>query len=324
MLQLMTLRQIPLDEISFENETYRISEDLDPVPVLHSIREVGQLNPVILLDLRPRRTIVCGFRRIRALKRLGNPEVSARLLSPEDYDHSRAFLLALWDNLAHRQLTVLEKARVLYTLRNLCGVPDERLVGDFLPAIGLAPNGNVLRSHLLMNQLHPDLRRCFGEEKLTQSSIERLAEMPAQAQSSIAALMAGIRWSASLQKKALQLLDDLAASSGNGFDAPLKDPQVLAILEDGGLSSFQRGEKVYEFLYRLQNPRLSQAEDRFSANRKKLALPGSIQVDPHPFFEEPGLRVAFQASSLERFRQLASALNVAARSPEMERLFDLG
>jgi hypothetical protein len=36
------------------------------------------------------------------------------------------------------------------------------------------------------------------------------------------------------------------------------------------------------------------------------------------------LRVAFQASSLERFRQLASALNNAARSPEMERLFDLG
>ena len=80
---------------------------------------------------------------------------------------------------------------------------------------------------------------------------------------------------------------------------------------------------MYDVLYRLQHPRLSQAEDRFLAHKKKLALPSTIQIEAHPFFEEPGLHVEFHASSIERFRRLAAALHDAAQSPDIERLFDL-
>ena len=66
---------------------------------------------MILLDLQPRMAIVCGFRRIHALRQLDRTEVLARILSTEDCDRTGAFLLALWDNLSHRQLSPLEKAR---------------------------------------------------------------------------------------------------------------------------------------------------------------------------------------------------------------------
>lgn len=323
MLQTMTLKQIPLDEISFENQVFRISEDLGSIPLLRSIREAGQLNPLILLDLKPLKAIVCGFRRVHALKQLEKREALARILCPEDCGQSQAFLLALWDNLSHRPFSPLEKARALFKLKNTCGIPDEELVGSFLPALGLPPNANVLRSHLLLNELHPDLRRCLAEGMLTQSSVEFLAEKSTQVQAGIAKAMNGFRWSAALQKKVLNLLDDLHASYGGEFDAPLKGSRVTAILEDAGLSFFQKGEKVYDALYRLRNPRLSQAEDRFAANRKKLGLPGSIEIRPHPYFEEQGLRIAFQAPSLQHCRRLAAALNAAAQSPEMEHLFDL-
>ena len=242
---------------------------------------------------------------------------------PKTLARDRAFLIALWDNLSHRQLSSLEKARALFKLKDMCGMPDKSIVGAFLPALGLAPNENVLHNHLLLNELDPGLRRCLAEGRLTQASVEFLAEMPAPMQASFASLMNGVRWSSSLQKKILGLLDELRTSAGKAFDEPLKSPQVLAILEDAGLSPFQKGERVYEILYRLQHPRLSQAEDRFLARKKKLALPGSMQIEPHPFFEEPGLRVEFHASSVEHFRQLASALHDAAQSPDMERLFDL-
>lgn len=323
MLQHMTIEQIPLEAISFENQSFRISEELDSAPVLNSMREIGQLNPLVLLDLTPQMAIVCGFRRIRALKRLGRSGAVARVLSREDWDSARAFQVALWDNLSHRQLTPLEKARALSKLKDMCGIPDEKLICEYLPALGLAPNESVLRGHLLLNRLHPDLRRCLVEGKLTQSSVEFLAEMPAEAQADIATLMSAVRWSASLQKKTLCLLDELHARTGAPFDGPIKSPQVLAVLANAGLSPFQKGERVYDILYRLEKPRLSQAEDRFLANRKRLALPESIQFHPHPFFEEQGLRVEFQASGIEHFRRLASALHDAAQSPEMERLFDL-
>jgi ParB-like chromosome segregation protein Spo0J len=323
MLQHMILKQIPLDLISFENHAFRISERLDSEPILRSIREIGQLNPLILLDLRPQMAIVCGFRRAHALKQLGQKDAWAQILSTQDCSSSEAFLLALWDNLSHRQLSALEKARALYKLKDICGVTNESIVRMYLPALDLAPNENVLRSYLHINDLHFRLRNLLEEGKLTQSSVEFLAEMPQQTQANIATLMKDIRWSASLQKKALILLDELRALSGNSLDAPLNKPPIQAVLEDAALSPFQKGERVYEILYRLQYPRLSQAESRFHSNREKLEVPGAIQIRPHPFFEEPGLRVEFQASDAVRFRQLAAALHKAAESPDLERLFDL-
>jgi hypothetical protein len=323
MLPAMVFKEIPLEEIDAENETFRISEELNSAPVLDSLREIGQLNPVILLENKPQKAIVCGFRRIRALRQLGIPRAVARIFSIEDCDATRAFETALWDNLSHRELNPLEKARVLFKLGNLCGISGERIVAAYLPILGLSQSPNVLRSYLLLHEIHFGLRQCLADGRLTHASLEYLAVMPASAQESISSLMGKIRLSASLQKKLLGVLKDLAGMTGNSFESPLCESQVLAILEDAGLSSFQKGEKVYERLYRLLNPRLSQAGDKFIAQKKLLGLPGSIRINAHPFFEEPGLRVEFDASSVDRFRQQAAALNEAAQSTDLEGLFDL-
>ncbi|MBN1567514.1 MAG: ParB N-terminal domain-containing protein [Acidobacteria bacterium] len=312
-----------MEEISFENDDFRISEDLDSASIRDSIRHVGQLSPVILLDQKPKLAVVCGFRRVCAFKQLGIPRLYARILSAEDYDAEKAFMLSLWDNLSHRQLNPLEKARVLLKLRRMCGIPDERLIGEYLPVLGLAPNAKVLDSYLLLSSIHPGLRRTLIDDRLTLTSLEFLSELPADIQGCMASLMDKIRLSASSQKKLLSLLDELAARTGNSFDAPLKESQISRILEDAGLSSFQKGEKVYDFLYRLVYPRLSHTADLFLERKKQLRIPGVIQIRAHPFFEDPGLRVEFEASDIHRFRQLTAALQDAALSPEAEELFNL-
>jgi hypothetical protein len=231
--------------------------------------------------------------------------------------------LALWDNLSHRQLDALEKARVLFKLQNVFGVSGDTLLGVFLPLLGLMPHGSVLRSYIALNGVRPGLRRCLLEGRLTESSVEHLAQTPHQVQDGISALMSRIRLSASLQRKVLGLLEDLSAGADTQLDAPLGSREVLAVLEDLRLSPFQKGEKLHEVLYRLRNPRLSQALERFLAQKKLLGLPGSIRITPHPFFESADLRVEFDAPDAERFRELAAALGKAAQMPELEALFQL-
>ncbi len=319
----MIFKEILFEEIDVENEAFRISEILDSTPLLDSLRAIGQLNPVLLLERSPRKVIVCGFRRIRAMERLGKPRILARILSEESIKLSEIFGLALWDNLSHRQLEPLEKARALLGLQQTCGVPDDALVKTYLPLLGLTPHEGVLRSYLTLNNARPGLRRCLAEGQLTHSSVENLAEMPSQIQDSIAALMTGIRLSASLQRKVLALLEDLSAMTETLLDAPLDHPEVLAVLNDSRLSPYQKGEKLHEALYRLRNPMLSRASDRFLSQKKKLGLPGSIQITSHPFFETTDLRIEFEASSVERFREQAALLHKAAQLPELEGLFQL-
>ncbi len=317
----MLIQEILLEHIDFEDERFRISEELESVPVLDSLREIGQLNPILLLEQKSRKVIVCGFRRVHAMLRLGATGALARIIPENSCDQPRAFELALRDNLSHRHLDPLEKARALFSLRNNFAVPDKDLVQVYLPMLGLNPHEGILRRYLLIHEIQPVLRNCLKDGLLTHSSVEAIAEMPYSVQASISILMAKARLSASLQKKLLGLLDDLAGTTGNPISAPLDSPEVSGILNDLRLSPFQRGEKVYEFLYRLRYPRFSAALDRFDAQKKLLCLPGSIRITAHPFFEQPGLHVEFDAPDIERFRRLASVLREAAQLPESEELF---
>jgi hypothetical protein len=323
MLLLMIFNEMPLEEMDFTDESFRISEELDSAALMDSLRAVGQLNPACVLEGYPQMTIVCGFRRLRALRRLGNARALVRILPRSASDLTPTFNLALWDNLSHRQLNPLEKARVLAGLKDICGVPEELLLETYLPVLGLKPSADTLLVYLSLNGLHPDLRKCLIDGRLTQSSAEKLAEIPLESQARFAELMSRIRLSASSQRKVLSLLSDLAAIGRVALTEPLRHPEVLSAVDDPRLSPFQKGERIYEALYRLRNPRLSRAAEQFSARKQMLGLPGSIQITGDPFFEVPGLRVQFDASSADRFRDLTAALQKASSMPALEELFEI-
>jgi uncharacterized ParB-like nuclease family protein len=317
----MILKEILIEQVNVGDDTFRISEELDSESMLDSLREIGQLNPVLLLDGRPQKLIVCGFRRIRALRRLGKEYVIARVLSEEPRVALHGLSMALWDNLSHRQLNTLEKARALFKLRTVGGVSDDALIKTYLPLLGLTPHESILRAYISLNGITSSLRKCLADGRLTISSVEYLAGMPSEVQNRIAVLMDGIRLSASLQKKVLILLEELSVMAGNRLDAALDNPDILSVLEDSTLSPFEKGDKVHAVIYRLKYPTLSRALERFHEGRKLLGLPGSIHITPHPFFERTDLKVEFEAPGAERFRHLADILQKAAHSPELEALY---
>jgi hypothetical protein len=319
----MMLHEVPLTAIDFEDEAYRITEDLDLARMSASLQAVGQVHPVLLIAgaAPSRHKIVCGFRRLHGLLCLGRPEATARLLEPADLSALEVFLKAIWDNLSHRQLSPLEVARVLSKLKHQCGVEDEVLVTHFLPLLGLSPHGNVLHSYLCLHGLHPDLRRLLVAGQLTLSSAERLAQAGHEVQAGVAPVLAAVRLSASLQREVLELAEDLAAISGGTLVDVLNEAQILDIARDARLSAFQKGEKIHDCLYRRRNPRLSKARETFLAEKNRLGLPGTVRLLPDAFFESPRLRVEFDVASAEAFREMVEALGRACRADSLDRLF---
>jgi ParB-like chromosome segregation protein Spo0J len=321
----MIIREVPLSAIEFEDETFRISEDLGLERMIASLRAVGQVHPVLLLEraISEPSEIVCGFRRLHGLRALGKAGAFARILNAAEFTTLEVFLRAIWDNLAQRPLNPLESARVLFTLRQKCGVKDQALIEQFLPLLGLSPHRNVLQSYLGLHQLHAELRRLVKEGHLTLASAERLSREAPDAQARVAPVWSSIRLTASLQRELLDLAEDLAAISGATPSGVLADPEILSITRDAGLSGYQKGQKIHDLLYRRRNPRLSMARDAFLAEKSRLNLPGSVRLSPDPFFERPRLRVEFDVNSARAFRETVAALDLACRAPSLDRLFQI-
>jgi hypothetical protein len=320
----MSIQSLRLDEVDDRDETCRISEDLDPPHLETSLREVGQLNPVVLIDGGSARlTIVCGFRRLRALRRLGQSSALARVLPANSLPLPEAFRLALWDNLSHRHLTPLETARVLSTLRHACGLPEDSLLKHYMPALGLDPHLHVLHSYLGLHAVHPRLRAQFIEGRLTLANAQRLATKPAVFQEAYAAVMAGVRLTASLQRQVLDLVEELAARASCPEAEIILRREIAGISADAMLAPHEKGQKIHDVLYRQRFPRISAAEDRFAAATAGLGLPGDIHFHHDRYFESPAIRVEFAAQSAGRFRELVSALEKATRAPGIDTLFQV-
>lgn len=325
MLRAMIPREVPLAAIDFENEIFRITEDLEVAEMNASLRAVGLMNPVVLLEspVPSRFKIICGFRRLHGLRNLGISTATARILTSKDGSQLGLFLMAIWDNLAHRRFSPLETARVLFTLKHTCGIENTVLVESYLPLLGLSPHIKVLQGHLRLHQLHPDLRRLLDAGQLTPSSAERLAGAAPEIQEGAAHIFGRIRLSASLQREVLDLAEDYAAKTGTSLAEVLRQPEVLAIVEDEVLSPFQKGEEIRSLLYCRRNPRISRARAQFNAERAALGLPGTVRVSADPFFESPRLRVEFDVSSAQAFRETVEALERSARKASLDRLFEV-
>jgi hypothetical protein len=322
-LRSMTIQEVPLSAIDFCDETFRITEDLDLPRMSASLQAIGQVHPVILQEgaASSGYRILCGFRRLHALRSLDRAAATSMLRQPAEPGPLQDFLTAIWDNLAHRQLGPLEVARILRTLRHHCGVDEETLVARFLPMLGIPAHRNVLRGYLKLNDLCPGLRCLLGAGHLTQASAERLARISPERQARVLPLLSRIRLSASLQREVLEMAEDLAAISESSLEEVLSRPEILAIADAPGLSAFQKGEKMHALLFQQRNPRLAGARATYLAEKEQLNLPGTIRLSPDPFFESPRLRVEFDAGSAQSFREAVDALERACRDSALDRLY---
>jgi ParB-like chromosome segregation protein Spo0J len=319
-VSVMQILRILVQDIDFEDETFRISEDLELDRICQSLQAIGMIQPAILAaGVGNRFRIVCGFRRVHGMRRLKSAEIPGSVLDATVPD---LLFIAVWDNLSHRKLNVPETSRVISKLKQLCAVSDEVLIQRFLPALGLPPHINTLRAFLDIQMLHPDLRRLLNAGSITMATAERLARIPQDAQASLSCLLTLIRLSASLQRELLDIAEDLAAISNSSPWAILASSEVTSIAQDASLSRYQRGEKIHKHLYQLRNPRITTTRHRFLVEKAALNLPGTIRISADPFFESPGLKVEFEAGSAPAFREAVNSLERACHTGTLDNLFD--
>lgn len=101
------IENIPIDQIILTTER----EDLGDLDLLKaSIKKYGLINPVTLLRIEDKKyKKIAGYRRIIALKELGETTVPAIVIESNEIKEVKTHLLTFYENVARKNINIIEK-----------------------------------------------------------------------------------------------------------------------------------------------------------------------------------------------------------------------
>lgn len=296
-----TLKTIEISSICMEDKKFLISTDTHINLLEKSIKSIGLLNPPYLyFDTKKQYySIVCGYRRIAACKACGWEKISSYIIDAEMKD-SEIFLLALYDNLAHRMLNTVELAHA--TTKLLTYFSEETVIRDYLPLMGLHPTFKTLEHLRALAGLEAEIQCAVANGMLAEALAVKLAQRDIEDRRAFMALLAQVHLSAGKQEEVFAYCSDISVRDSVSYQDIFKASEIQEILNQEKINRTQKGDRVRSYLRKMRFPQLTQREKMFALKLKKLRLPSGVQLTPPPFFEGGSfcLRVEFQdAQELE-------------------------
>jgi ParB family chromosome partitioning protein len=309
-------KQLNLHELDLEDTRFRISEFFSSDRLALSIKKIGLLHPLLVTLREGRFVLVSGWKRLSACLRLGISSAPVHIL--DEPDDLKAFLFALYENLAWPEFPLLEKAEIVARLLTF-GMAKSRIMKNFLPLLQVPPTAFYLESLLSISRLGPDPKKAIAGKNLPFQIARMLVEFQAEDLERIIPLLLPLG-----QNKQKEVLEDLLEISKRKNVSPrdiLERQGIQAILQSSKWPPVQKSERVRLALRRERFPHLTAWEESFQSALRELGWPKGISLEPAPYFETDDLEASFRFSDEREFRaHLQKLLEVSSRQ-EFQKIF---
>jgi ParB family chromosome partitioning protein len=296
------VQKVAVSSINFEDKTFIISTQTNNGFLQKSIERVGLLNPPYLYfdSVTQYFQIVCGYRRIQSCVACGWQEIPARIIA-SDTSQRELFLFSLYDNLAHRMFNPIEQA--LAAAKLLTYFTEDTVIRDYLPLMGLHPTCKTLDSLRCLAALEPAMQDAVEKGTIPEAIAIKLANLGVEDRKAFMDLFSQVHLSLSKQEEILTYCNDISLRDSVSCREILNDAAVRQIVNQNKLSRSQKGDQVRAWLRKRRFPRLTQREDKFLQQQKKLQLPPGVQLMPPPLFEGQTFRLQIEFDDQEALRE---------------------
>src|SRR5262249_26050712 len=215
----------------------------------------------------------------------GHASVPALVYSAAELPEPQAFLLALHDNLGCRPLNAVEKARILWRLRQEFAVQPATLLQQFCPLLDLPPRAETLHAYCTLATLEDALQAAVVEGTLPLDTALWIGVHAAADRQVLLQLFTGLKVGSNRAREFATYIDEICQRDASSPAALLHDLGMPAWLADPQLAGPQKLERVRQALRQARYPQLSAYEQRFQAAARRLRLPPQITLRPPPYFE---------------------------------------
>ena len=281
---------VPLNNIDDPPGPCCMSFGFDLNPLIQSIERIGLVNPPLLKRDNQGSTIICGYRRIKALKSLNIDSAECRVLSGDDILPIECLQMNLYDNLAVRKFNDVEKGMILARLTPW--IKTLEIVDHYLPLLNLPSNKATLSSYLrLEEEMGLEVKESIVQGQLSLRNAIMLLDIDSISRSSIIDLISNMKLTVNQQRQLMEHTIDLTHIEGISITEILQDKSIRSIRSDTRMNNPQKGRALIRYLRMRRYPSVSKAEKKFKKMVSRLNLEKTIRIDHPPFFESPDYRL---------------------------------
>lgn len=311
---------VHIDEIDLTDETYRITTASPDDDLIDSIAHIGLINRPMLCRKEQGYGIVCGFRRVEALARLGRKQIPAYLL-PDHTPGGTCLILSITDNRFQRQLNVVEQARAIDKLSR-CIDDSATLETTVHRVLGIGRNQGLLRKLKAVARLPHQIQQLILADRLDFSLAPQLEKMDGEDLAAVGSLLSTIKLSLNKQREVIALATEIARRDGGTINALLTGDDIESILSAKEMDGNKKAAQIRKILKQQRYPELTHAEKAYSRLVKALNLPREVQVVPPRYFEGNTYQLVIHFTSLSDLQALQETLSGLRCHPILQQLLD--
>jgi ParB/RepB/Spo0J family partition protein len=318
-LQSAQYQTVPLARINLQNDDFRITTREDVEDLLASIQHAGLITPPLLIKQTFGYTIVSGFRRVAACRKLGWHEISARILEPE-LSHLDCLRLAIADNALHRSLNLIETSRAFQKLSSFLG--SLKQLAETASTCGLPTNHSIINKIKSLCLLPLPIQNSILKDTISLTMANELAMLAPDTAVVFARLFEQLKLSLNKQKEMVTLISEIARREDILIRQVLAHDTFQNIINDEDLDRAQKGRQIRSFMRRWRFPRIVKAEHNYDIHLKKLKLGHDIKLIPPKEFEGTTYTLNLNFTSLAHLKALQSMLDKIIQHPSFEKIVE--
>lgn len=321
----MKIQNIKTDQIDQTDQTFGYTFNRDGEQLEASIRKMGVLQPVKLQPISETSLyrIITGFQRVQTANKLKIKEIPAIVFDEQGPKTLDFFTQSIHENSLTRIFNPVEIALALSKLVQQFQVPENDIVENYFPLLGLGKNNRLLSRYLQILELDESIKIALAADLLGIEMAQRLTELSEADRKLIFSVFESLKLGKNRQREILNFFRDIANLKEVSYVQIGHQINLDKILNDESLQTPLKTEAIRTALYRLRYPRLSEVETKYQEIIKRLKVPASVKIVPFPFFEETRFSIQFNFRNQAELQKRVKALSRMADDPAVDELTKL-
>ncbi len=302
-MDFMETRNCRLSEIDFTDRSFPFSFGEISQKLIESIKQVGLLQPPLLQAAATGYKIVCGRRRLEALRQSGVDDVVVNFFAVPAGQIKELFRRALWENLAQREFNPVEAADIYNKALEIFS--EEELRREIKPALKIPGRERFHKRYLAITGFSAELRELLAAGIIDLESVDLINGWNDSELGALIELIAETGLRRNKLREVINRLDDLARRDRVSPCEPLAAACASVRDSDGKIDINALRNQLKVKLY----PHLTTAREKFAGKLEKLSLPADIRLESPPDFEGGEYRLSFSFSDRRQWQDSCDKLN---------------